>query len=83
MKEIPYKEIYWHDPHINNVNVTKSYNLHGRRKDIWQSSSIYVINVDEEIGIEENPTEYSPQYEMDLTGLHDTDDYVDIDDDME
>ena len=32
-----------------------------------------VINVDEEIGIEETPTEYSPQYEIEMTGLHEID----------
>ena len=32
-----------------------------------------VINVDEEVGIEETPTEYSPQYEMEMTGLHEID----------
>ncbi len=32
-----------------------------------------VINVDEEIGIEDTPTEYSPQYEIEMTGLHEID----------
>ena len=32
-----------------------------------------VINVDEEIGLDENPTEYSPQYEVEMVGLHEID----------
>ena len=36
-----------------------------------------VINVDEEIGLEDTPTEYSPSYEIEMVGLHEVDEEVD------
>ena len=40
-----------------------------------------VINVDEEVEVEETPTEYSPQYEIDTFGLHEIDE--DAEEDVE
>ena len=36
-----------------------------------------VINVDEEIGLEDTPTEYSPSYEIEMVGLHEVDEEAD------
>ncbi|WP_074016293.1 DNA-directed RNA polymerase subunit beta [Fusobacterium massiliense] len=36
-----------------------------------------VINVDEEIGLEDTPTEYSPSYEIEMGGLHEVDEEAD------
>jgi DNA-directed RNA polymerase, beta subunit len=42
-----------------------------------------VINVDEEVEVEETPTEYSPQYEIDTFGLHEIDEDAEDVEDLE